>query len=288
MTAYRTPDIEHQQLEWSYLGLFALAAGLAWRSRRRIPALVAAWLLSAVTALSWQVLAINHMCVHAHLNAIVFQLPLVPLTWLVIGQSITRTMPRFAARLAGVLAIGLTVTLAYGAYRGVQGIEREAFLQRQAMAKVAERLATGLACDDSEITGHIDEIRLAIRPTDRAWGHAVEYSRLADGQGGERCWLMRGHAFNQGGRREHGGRRELVQLVLVRGEEVVPLAYERMATPELRAKYGLRSTRLGWLAHVPVAGPRPRLFLVGGKNAGVIREVPWPDPAGEKGTDHPP
>lgn len=57
-------------------------------------------------SLSWQVLAVNHMAVHFHLNMVVFQLPFLLLAFLTIGW--------LAASIAGVIGVGRAFTAAIG------------------------------------------------------------------------------------------------------------------------------------------------------------------------------
>jgi hypothetical protein len=91
-------------------------AGL-WRVRRRAPA--AAALAPAAAAgfaasVSWQVMAINHMYHHGHLNLIVFCVPFLPLAFAGFGAAAHLLAERWGRPRLAAAAVGLGVVAAVG------------------------------------------------------------------------------------------------------------------------------------------------------------------------------
>lgn len=92
---------------------FLLEAALRRRAvSPRCGGLAAAVGVSLVTSLSWQVVARNHMCVHLHLNHVVFFLPLLLLVYVAFGYGAQRLLERCKLSSA-VCALGLPLLLVF-------------------------------------------------------------------------------------------------------------------------------------------------------------------------------
>ena len=77
------------------VSLFALGLVLWWLARRmrvsgRYAGLIPALAISSATSLSWQTIASNHMCIHFHINEIVFFIPFFLLAYAAIGCMVQR------------------------------------------------------------------------------------------------------------------------------------------------------------------------------------------------------
>lgn len=109
---------------WAVVAVAAVVSAGLWRVRRRSPAaaaLVPAAAVGFAASVSWQVMAINHMYHHGHLNLIVFCVPFLPLVYAAFGAAAQLPAerwgrPRLAAAvvvLAAVAAVGVNAAVVH-------------------------------------------------------------------------------------------------------------------------------------------------------------------------------
>lgn len=146
---------------WVVAGGVLAFAALAVAGRGRLPrtdgALAGAAVLALVAGLSWQVLAVNHMCVHRHLNLVVFTVPFLPVAFVAAGYAARLVTARVGVeRSAGwVLLAGITALMTANAALAVRDHDRERTRQRRAEAVVAGRL-DGPPPGDPSCAGAVD------------------------------------------------------------------------------------------------------------------------------------
>lgn len=99
-------------LYWFVVLTFALliAGRVGWLSTDG-RALAAATLVGLGASVSWQILAVNHMAVHFHLNMVVFQLPFLLLAFLSIGWLIAQLAAFIRVERLAPVAIGCAAIL---------------------------------------------------------------------------------------------------------------------------------------------------------------------------------
>ena len=87
-------------------------------------------------SLSWQVCAVNHMCVHFHLNQIVFWIPFLPMAVVMMGYSLQQLAARckVAGPIVRLMAPGCLLLVALSSLRHVDG-------------QVAQQVAASIAQD---------------------------------------------------------------------------------------------------------------------------------------------
>jgi hypothetical protein len=152
---------EDVSLRWVTVGVLGFAA-LAWAGRRRLPrddgALAGAALIGLAAACSWQVLAVNHMCVHRHLNLIVYGVSFLPLAYLVAGSAAKAAAERAGVtRWFGPVALGAVVALmGYNAADVLQERARARTCQATADAAVLDRIAAGGPISDPAAQAGLD------------------------------------------------------------------------------------------------------------------------------------
>ena len=110
--------------------------------------------------MSWQVLAVNHMCVHQHLNLVVFQVAFLPLAAVLLGVGVAALADRLrCGRAVGpvLLAIGVAtaaVTLAKTDARATA----EPAEQARAAEAVVRHLASDGKAHPGGLAGHAERI----------------------------------------------------------------------------------------------------------------------------------
>ena len=291
----------------------ALAVG-AWLVRRRLPpaavALAGATVIGLGASVSWQVLAVNHMCAHHHLNLVVFAVPFLPLAFLLTGTVVGSCLPgrcrepsgtaappghapgpsgslptRVAVRLGSpdlpsvgsrwgiALLAGIVVLM------GVTGV-REVLRDRETVAAraIAERTALEAALRTDvvradRVTGHMDRYE-RVGNLDRYMLMAVnELDLNTDRPFDPDAVILHGWASAGAGRRDD----VLTELVVVRGGAVVPCHVQRLRRADLDQQAGVPVRDAGFAVCVPswaVRGERPRLFTVSRSDPTRITELP--------------
>ena len=253
----------------------AVAAGLYLSRRRLTPSatgIAGATLIGLAAGLSWQVLAVNHMCAHHHLNLVVFAVPFLPLAFLLFGTilgSLGAGSRAGIALLVGV-AILMAVTGARAAVRDRAGAAIRAEAEWNALAA-----AQSHEVRDPRVSGCVDRVERA-GDLDRYMILAIESlnldtDRAADPDG----VILHGWASAGVGLRDD----VLTELVVIRGAEVVPCRVLRLRRADLDRQAGKPVRDAGFAVCVPswaVQGERPRLFAVSRADPSRVTEVPIP------------
>ncbi|QDU19136.1 hypothetical protein [Urbifossiella limnaea] len=248
-------------LKWVAGAALALAAA-AGLARARLPraavGLAGAVVLGLAAGVSWQVLAVNHMCVHDHLNRVVFVVPFLPLAFLAVGTAVG-LLARWAGPAALVL-VGVTMAVNLATAPG-RAADDDAD-QRAAEAAVADVLKAPRPAD-ARVSGVVDSALPA---------GAVPTSNLADFG-----WLdlRTGAAADPGALVVQGwvaggplrATRPATRVVAVVGDRVVPCDQLRFRRRDVEAALGRPVPGAGYVVRVPAAalatGGALRLFGVG-------------------------
>jgi hypothetical protein len=235
------------------LGVGAFAAA-AWVGRRKLPrdagALAGATALALAAGASWQVLAVNHMCVHRHLNLVVFAVPFLPVAFVVAGYVVKLAAGRsgFGRRVGPVVLAAVIVLM--GVNAASIGREREAdrAAQGRAEAAVAARLG-GSPSAPGTGSGAVD----LSRPADRVPHQLlVEYGQFDPATGGPKdpgALVIQGWAA--AGWRPAA--RPAARVVVACGGSVVRCEVLRFRRPDLEAILGRPLPAVGFVAVVPSA-----------------------------------
>jgi hypothetical protein len=147
-------------LGWAVLGVCGCAtAAVAIRRRdtRTTTALFGAAALGLGAAVSWQVTAVTHMCVHEHLNLIVFGMAFLPTAAVLCGWGVAAGADRVrCGRVIGPGLLGLlAATAAVTAVRADARSAAEPGEQVRAERAVGEYLRTGEKCHPRGVTGSV-------------------------------------------------------------------------------------------------------------------------------------
>jgi hypothetical protein len=282
---------EDVSLRWVTVGVLAFAA-LAWVGRRRLPrddgALAGAAVIGLAAGASWQVLAINHMCVHRHMGVIMYAVSFLPVAYILAGYVAKLAADRAGAgRWVGPVLLAAVVGLmAFNAVDAVRERGAERLDQARAEALVAARLAAGGAAGHPSATGswdavwpvrHYSDYQLAdagLFGTGPSVGSPSDLGGLilegwAVGDWGETP-LPDGWAFD----------RPTGRVVIVCGGEVVRCKAMRFSRPDVDAFARKGEPWCGFRVIVPSAGLRPgapvRLFVVSEADPERITELPPP------------
>lgn len=137
--------------------------------------------LSLVTSLSWQVAAINHMCVHFHLNTIVFYAPFLLLTFVAAGCMVQAAALRLrvAMPLENLLGPAMLLLLVGSAWRYMDQQVREQGEAMTAGQRVLACLKQGQPLPADAVVGHVDVMQTA-----SGWTFELDRSALVDGAAG--------------------------------------------------------------------------------------------------------
>ncbi len=144
--------------------VFALATALA---RRRWPreagALGGAVILGLGASVSWQVLAVNHMCVHLHLNLIVFCVPFLLLASIAAGYMVRLTVGLNLGNCCGrILLVVVATVMAVNGWTDFRRRVAESADQAAAEAAVAARLGEPIPGPGDGLGGAVDSIKVAV------------------------------------------------------------------------------------------------------------------------------
>jgi hypothetical protein len=261
------------KLYWVLWAAGALAVAAAvWPGRS--PTFRALGLASAVglaASLSWHVAAVNHMCIHQHLNQIIFHIPFLPLAYVAAGYVLGRVLARVrlerpcaAAVMPAAVAVVL-VALVTG--RGASAIH-EAH-EKASWPAVFAHLANGTPANGGRLHGGID-MNLYF---DRYWSDELLKSSLVGPAGAARgAVLLRGWAVDAAAKRRKrpwlDAPRPHVTLVVVQGGHVVPSRSTFFPRSDVETRLRTSGAKAGFelliLAHY-LDGERPiRVFAVSG------------------------
>ncbi|HXD86766.1 MAG TPA: hypothetical protein VN641_09740 [Urbifossiella sp.] len=243
---------------------FAITAVLA---HRRIPreavALAGAVVLGFAASVSWQILAVNHMCVHRHLNMIVFTVPLLPLAYLAIGYALRTVIgPTLGQRLGpvplGLIAIVMTVN---GFTDGIQR-DHESREQSAAEAAILQRLGEPVPAPHGGLGGAVDRVRLENAIPDSL---LTEYGLLdlhTARPSDPTATVIEGWAL--GGFKTTA--RPTTRIAIVQGTAILPCQVLRFRRPDIERPIGTALPGSGFVAVIPSTSLNPaerlRVFIV--------------------------
>ncbi len=248
----------------------AAAAGLArGRLPRAVVGMAGAVVIGLGAGVSWQVLAVNHMCVHDHLNRVVYVVPFLPLAFLAVGSAVGLVTTRVGP--IALLLVGATMAVNLATAPGrVAADEAD---QRAAEAAVGEWFRAPRPAD-ARVSGVVDSVVPA---------GAVPTSNLADFG-----WLdlQTGAAADAGAAVAQGwvaggprrATRPATRVVAVVGDRVVPCDQLRFRRRDVETAIGRPVPGAGFVVRVPSAALAPggalRLFGVGAD--GAVTEITAP------------
>lgn len=171
---------------------FALIAGVAVVVARRwlpadSPRLAGAALIGAAGSLSWNVLALNHMLVHFHLNCITFYVPFLLLGYLAIGHTIESALIRLRMQpMAATAQLPLLIGLALAGAL-LETNHRAARYGDYSTARdaVATALHHDVPATESSWQYHVDDVREAagFPAPELDFGSEMNRSRLVQERG---------------------------------------------------------------------------------------------------------
>lgn len=250
-------------------GAFAAVAVLL-RSKlpRDVRALAGALALALAAGVSWQVLAVNHMCVHRHLNLIVYAVPFLPAVFVAAGYSLRWCGPRlgFASLIATTALMGTNAVLA--------NVRARAEVRQQAAAEAAPALTeTGNA---PGVSGHIDRSCPAsqIEPALLVeWGL---FDANRSGPSDPAALVVSGWALSEW----KPTRTPSTRLVVMCGESVLPSRVQWFRRPDLDALARKPMPWAGFVLVVPSeaipSGGTVRVFAVDASDPSRRIELPMP------------
>lgn len=251
--------------------LFAAAfIAVAVVGRRRWPregvALAGAVGIGFAASVSWQLLAVNHMCVHRHLNLIVFVVPFLPLAYLAAGFAMQRILGEPVARRLGPILLGMLVAaMGVNAWRDSGQRAMEAREQAAAEAAVQARLDRHLP-PNAGLGGAVDRVRTVATVPDPL---LIEYGLMN---------LATARPFDPAALAIDGwalgdckpSSRPTTRIVIVRGDSIVRCRVLRFRRPDIERPVGSALPGSGFIAVVPSDGVnengRVRLFVVAAAN----------------------
>ena len=254
---------------------FALTAGLA---RRRWPreatALAGALMLGLLASVSWQVLAINHMCVHRHLNLIVFSVPFLPLAYLASGTTVRLVFGEWFARWVGpMLLVSLAGVMLVNVHCDTQRRIGEAAEQEAAEGAVGNRLGEAIPPPDGALGGAVDLVWSASKVPDSL---LMEYGLmdLATGRAHDPDALVI-DGWSLGECKTTA--RPTTRVVVACGDTIVPAEVLRFRRPDIEKPIGKALPGSGFIAVIRSAdltpGGRLRVFVVSTADPNRIAEL---------------
>jgi hypothetical protein len=262
--------------------LVAATAALVGGERRSRPfrALVYAQLVGLAASLSWQVAAVNHMCVHFILNRVVFHLPFLPLAFAAVGYVLSRGLARVGwDRFCGTAVAPAGVLLAIaGSLVDTESPMLRAESDRRTWADVRAHLDAGGA-DDSDVLGCVEGMRFLpvahdteFSPSQMAGSHTCARSAT----------LITGWAFD---RARPGPKKPLfdapypnVTFVVMQGNHAVPYrVLSRFHRLDLNHLYQRKGPEAGFTLIIPgryTEADQPlRVFAVAEADRSRVREL---------------
>lgn len=253
-------------LKWVVGAVLAFAAATAL-TRRRLPReatpLAGAGLLGLGAGVSWQVLAVNHMCVHRHLNLIVFAVPFLPLAYVTAGYALRLVIGEYFAGKFGAAVLAATAVV-----MGVNGVTdarrrtAEEAEQRAAEVAVAARLGGAIPTVGAELGGNVDTVRPARAvPAEVLLDYGLLDLTTAEPTD-PGAVVLTGWALGDC----RVTARPTTRVVVACGGSVIPCPVLRFRRPDIESMIGRPVPGTGFVAVVPSAaaarGAPVRVFVV--------------------------
>jgi hypothetical protein len=242
-------------------GVAFAVVGWAFRQRwqREGVALGGAVVIGLGASVSWQVLAVNHMCVHRHLNQIVYCVPFLPLVALAAGYSLRLLGGQ---RLGPVILAVVAVTMAINGVTDQGRRSAERADQEAAEATVANRLTGPVPGPGDGLGGSVDQAQSAAsvhpsllndyRQLDPTTGNPTDPGAL----------VISGWALGD----VRPATRPTTRIVVAVGGAVVRCESLRFRRPDIERLLGRPTPGTGYVVVVPSAalrpGEPPRVFVV--------------------------
>jgi hypothetical protein len=251
---------------WAVAAAAAVVLAGLWRVRRRSPAVAALAPAAAagfLASASWQVLAVNHMYHHGHLNLVVFCVPFLPLAFAGLGAAAQLLAERWGRPRLVATLLGVGVVAAVGANAAVldaRAADREVDRQR-----AEERVRAVLRGEEAAIgpAGRAPAPTVMLLPTDPPYlPHGSMFALPYAPAGGPRPIGATGCVLAP----RVSSASAPVVVVVVKGNEVVPVraAYSRNTGAE--SLLGNHAACAAFQAVIPAGvfapGEHPRLFAV--------------------------
>lgn len=265
----------------AFAAAFILAA-LATRRSRDFRALAVALASGLVASLSWQVMMINHMCIHFHLNPVVFHLPFLPLAYVAAGYALQRASARVGIESVGRLLIpaaAAVLLVALVADRDAPAVR--AATEKAAWSAVRPFLGGGQPPASSTLRGNVGDYVLAVNcPGD-------EMSRsllMGDNSPAGDLIFISGWGVNSelpAARRSFvAAPKAGVSVLVTQSGHIVPSRVKTYDIRHLRDALGLDGTRAGFELIIPaplIDKDTPlRVFLVSEPDRAHVQELPLP------------
>lgn len=243
------------------------------KSQPQFRAIAIATIVGFLASISWQLLAINHMLLHIHLNQIVFFIPFLLFGYTLIGVAI-----QLAASRARIASLTDPIMLMIACLIIATNIQATA--DRAVDAKTADRRAIQLVQNAIKSNVSIPP------PTVSFWldSNSVQSERFYAGRwliGSRRltqasygsadktCTVVRGWAFDSVRDRS----RSSVRLVVCRGSAVIPIEVEYFEQFGINKEAGRRMQDAAFQAILPDATDPLRIFLVSNSDDQPVGEV---------------
>lgn len=261
--------------------LGALVLIIGWTRHRWPPetlGLAAAVCAGFVASLSWHMLAINHMCIHSHLNQIIFVVPFLLVSYALLGMLVQKGMECIGcAHCADSLAV--IALLAIGGSNFLVMVDRNrtaASADQRAEHAVRAALATGQPIPTPSFPFSVDFAVTHTHIPHPGWDYAMSRGLTPTASGlAEPCVVAQGWAFDPA-RHKYG---PSVRLVAVAGDKILPATAEYYRRADLDTQAGKRLPGAAFRVIVRVRDRGTaalRLLAVSGRDGNAVCELPLP------------
>lgn len=260
------------------LGVLVLVVGCRrHRWPPEIRGLAAAVGVGFVASVSWQMLAVNHMCIHSHLNQIVFVVPFLLPGYALLGAGIQYGLERLGwVPVADTLSIVTGLTLVGINFLVMTDRARQSELaDRQATLAVQKALDSGEPIPATTLPASIDSLVVSQHPPHPSLG--VFMSRgltpAAAGQP-DPCIIIQGWAFDPPRHKYQTS----VRIVIACGQRIIPATVEYYRRPDIDQLAARRLPGAAFFITIrqsEVSEPL-RVLAVSGRNGDTTSELPLP------------
>lgn len=239
---------------------FAVASW-AFRRRWRLEgvALGGAVIVGLGASISWQVLAVNHMCVHRHLNLIVYCVPFLPLVALAAGYSLRLVGGQ---RLGPVILGGVAVTMAMNVVTDQGRRSAEGADQAAAEAIVANRLTGQVPSPGDGLGGSVDQVQTEASVHPSLLNDYGQLDPITGNPTDPGALVISGWALGDA----RPSTRPTTRIVVAVGGAVVRCESLRFRRPDVERLLGRPAPGTGYVVVVPSTALRPgeriRVFVV--------------------------
>jgi hypothetical protein len=270
-----------------YVVVYALAAAvIALAAGDRLPrparALAYAAVIGLATGLSWQVAAVNHMCVHFHLNRIVFHLPFLPLAYAGVGWTVGQALALvgWETRAAGALFPAVLMLAVLGSVVGKDFSAHRQEIDKGIWSHVRTHIEAGRP-NDGKLQGVIEAVEHVSNDGDTEIGRSAMV-----GPHPSACsvWLVSGWAVDTAVPPRPGPWLDVAyprpSFVVTQGRHAVPFRAKHYRRYDVNMALRLNDADAGFqlfilCRHIEEDQPL-RVFIVSGTDQSRVRELPVP------------